>query len=68
MTKKTDGDQYSAEETEQRLQKLMRAAFEGPPTPLKNIPTRHGESRKLERKTPQRRRKRHRQNRAIRMG
>jgi len=39
-------DQYSAQETEQRLQKTLRGAFSGPPTPLKDIPTREGESRK----------------------
>jgi hypothetical protein len=49
-------DQYSAEETEQRLQKILQGAFSGPPTPLKDIPTKSGESRKLQRKKPQRRR------------
>jgi hypothetical protein len=42
-------EQFSAEETEQRLQKTLRAAFSGPPTPLKDIPTRYGESRKMRR-------------------
>jgi len=42
-------DHYSDDETEQRLQKALRGAFNGPPTPLKDIPTRHGESRKLRR-------------------
>jgi hypothetical protein len=45
------------DETEQRLQKILQGAFDGPPTPLKDIPTRHGESRKLGRKKPQRRRR-----------
>jgi hypothetical protein len=45
------------------LQSILRGAFAGPPTPLKEIPTRHGKQRKLERKAPQRRR-RQRKNRA----
>lgn len=45
-------------ETEQRLQKILQGAFSGPPTPLKDIPTRSGESRKLERKPQRRRRQR----------
>jgi hypothetical protein len=32
-------------ETEQRLQKILQGAFSGPPTPLKDIPKRNGESR-----------------------
>jgi hypothetical protein len=52
---RSKGDQNSVEETEQRLQKILQGAFSGPPTPLKDIPTRDGESRKLERKKPQRR-------------
>jgi hypothetical protein len=61
--KNNDG-QYSAEETKQRLQKILQGAFGGPPTPLKDIPTRGGESRKLKRKKPQRRLRRQRKNRA----
>jgi hypothetical protein len=52
------------EETEQRLQKMFKGAFSGPPTPLKDIPTRDGESRKLRRKKSQRRLRRQRKNRA----
>jgi len=48
---------------EANLQAILRGAFAGPPTPLKEIPTRHGETRKLERK-PQRRRRRQRKSRA----
>jgi len=44
----------------ERLQKILQGAFDGPPTPLKNIPTRHGNNRKLERKSPQRRRRKKR--------
>jgi hypothetical protein len=43
------GDQRNIEETKQRLQKALRGAFSGPPTPLKDIPTRYGESRKMHR-------------------
>jgi hypothetical protein len=35
-----DPEQYSAKETEQRLQKILQGAFSGAPTPLKDIPTR----------------------------
>jgi hypothetical protein len=44
-----DNDQYSAKETQERLQKALQGAFSGPPTPLKDIPTRDGESRKIRR-------------------
>jgi hypothetical protein len=30
-----------------RLEKILRGAFAGPPTPLKDIPTRKGKDRKL---------------------
>jgi hypothetical protein len=46
-----------AETETERMQKILQGAFAGPPTPLKKIPTRHGKTRKLERK-PQRRRQR----------
>jgi hypothetical protein len=59
-----DSDQCSAEETAQRLQKILQGAFDGPPTPLKDIPKRNGESRSLKRKKPQRRLRRQRKNRA----
>jgi hypothetical protein len=39
----------SDKEHEQRLQKILRGAFSGPPTPLKEIPTKSGDARKLER-------------------
>jgi hypothetical protein len=57
-------DQYDPAETEQRLQKILQGAFSGPPTPLKDIPKRSGESRKLTRKKPQRRLRRQRKKRA----
>jgi hypothetical protein len=43
--------------TEQRLETILQGAFAGPPTPLKDIPTRNGKRRKLEGKQPQRRRR-----------
>lgn len=57
-------DWHSDEETVQRLQKALQGAFSGPPTPLKDIPTRNGESRSLKRKKPQRRLRRQRKKRA----
>jgi hypothetical protein len=53
-----------ANESGQRLQKILQGAFSGPPTPLKDIPTKTGESRSLKRKKPQRRLRRQRKNRA----
>jgi len=44
-------DQYNAKEIERRLQKTLQGAFSGPPTPLKDILTRDGESRKTRRTT-----------------
>jgi hypothetical protein len=41
----TDDQQYGSKETERRLRKMLRGAFSGPPTPLKDIPTKSGESR-----------------------
>jgi hypothetical protein len=63
-TSTKSNDQYSAEETQQRLQKILQGAFSGPPTPLKDIPTQTGESRSLKRKKPQRRLRRQRKKRA----
>jgi len=37
-------DSYSAEETEQRLRKTLRAAFNMKPTPLKEIPRKRGKA------------------------
>jgi hypothetical protein len=52
------------DETQDRMDAILKGAFSGPPTPLKDIPTRAGESRKLARKPPQRRRRRSRKSRA----
>jgi len=57
MARKQSEDSFSERETARRLDAILQAAFAGPPTPLKDIPTRHGESRKLERKKPSRRRR-----------
>jgi len=56
--------QYSDEEATVRLQKIMQGTFSGPPTPLKNIPTRDGGSRSLKRKRSQRPLRRQRKKRA----
>jgi hypothetical protein len=37
-----DTDQFSKKETEQRLKAILRGAFSGPPTPLKDIQKRMG--------------------------
>jgi len=55
MEPREDGHQ-----TQRRLEAVLRGAFGGPPTPLKDIPTRNGESRKLRRKKPRRRLRRQR--------
>lgn len=49
-----DQDQFGAGETTQRLRAVLRGAFEGPPTPLKDIPKRSGESRAVRQKQPRR--------------
>jgi hypothetical protein len=35
------------EETEDRLRKILKGAFSGSPTPLKDVPTRNGKRRKI---------------------
>jgi hypothetical protein len=47
MTKTRQDDQYSDEETARRLRRVLEGAFAGPPTPLKDVPTRSGKRRKL---------------------
>jgi hypothetical protein len=42
---KKDNDQYSDKEAQHRLKSALRGAFSGPPTPLKSIPKKNGESR-----------------------
>jgi len=41
----TSEDQYSPEETERRLQKTLKTAFNMKPTPLKDIPRKRKVSR-----------------------
>jgi len=38
-------DEYNEQKAKRRLKQAMQGAFSGPPTPLKDIPTRAGESR-----------------------
>jgi len=47
---KHSGDQYSGSELKKRCQALLRGAFAGPPTPLKDIPKKNGESRRTNKK------------------
>jgi len=42
---KADTDQYSPEETEQRVRAALRGAFKGSPTQLKDIPRKPRASR-----------------------
>lgn len=46
------------DETDQRLQKIMQGAFAGPPTPLKDIPTAEGKTRRVGAKAIQSRKRR----------
>jgi hypothetical protein len=50
------GEQSSGKDAAKRLQSILRGAFAGPPTPLKDIPKKNGESRSLKRKTAKKRR------------
>jgi hypothetical protein len=49
MTQKSTQDQ---KEIQGRLQSILRGAFSGPPTPLKDIPKKSGESRHQAKKKP----------------
>jgi len=42
-----DNDQYSEQEAQRRLKSALRGAFSGPPTPLKRITKKNGESRAI---------------------
>jgi hypothetical protein len=64
MRKQQLSDQYSEQETQRRLEAILRGAFSGPPTPLKDIPKRNGESRTQRDQRPRRRSRRQRKNRA----
>lgn len=43
-------DEASSQGTKDRIGAILRGAFAGPPTPLKDIPTRTGESRTAKQK------------------
>jgi hypothetical protein len=45
MEKSDKNETLGPEETRQRLGALLRGAFDGPPTPLKDIPKRTGQPR-----------------------
>ena len=45
MPSKDQDEHFGAEETDQRLGKILRGAFSGPPTPLKAIPKKRKPSR-----------------------
>jgi hypothetical protein len=45
MIEKTES--RGKQETKQRLRKILQGAFSGPPTPLKRIPKKSGESRSI---------------------
>jgi hypothetical protein len=46
-------DQYSPDETKQRLRKTLRAAFNMKPTPLKAIPRKRGKAQPPRSRTAQ---------------
>jgi hypothetical protein len=54
-----DSDQHDQKETERRLERALRGAFAGPPTPLKDIPKRNGRSRALKKKPSSKKRPGH---------
>jgi len=47
---RNDDGEYSRQETQRRLAVALRGAFSGPPTPLKHIPKKSGESRAIKRR------------------
>jgi hypothetical protein len=51
---KSDAEQYTLVETQRRLRSILKGAFSGPPTPLKDIPKKSGEPRKSKRKKKKR--------------
>jgi hypothetical protein len=63
MARKQSDDSFSEQERSRRLDTILRGAFAGPPTPLKDIPTREGNQRAV-RKDQKPRRRRQRKKRA----
>lgn len=47
MARKQSDDTFSEQETARRTEAILRGAFAGAPTPLKEIPTKDGKRRKL---------------------
>lgn len=47
---KNSEDQYTKQQVRRRFDAILRGAFAGSPTPLKDIPKKSGESRKTRRK------------------
>jgi hypothetical protein len=45
MNQKKMKDKYPTEDSSRRLQAILRGAFSGSPTPLKDIPKKSGKSR-----------------------
>jgi hypothetical protein len=45
------------DDVKQRLKALLQGAFSGPPTPLKEVPTRSGEKRAARKDQPPRKRR-----------
>lgn len=52
MGKPDNDEKLVSEETQHRLDAVLRGAFDGPPTPLKDIPKRSGESREQRKPKP----------------
>jgi hypothetical protein len=44
-------DQYSEQESKQRLEAALRGAFKTPPLKMQDIPKKNGESRRLKKKS-----------------
>ena len=64
MARKQSKDSFSTEKSVRRLETILKGAFAGPPTPLKDIPKQNGKSRRVGSKESQRRRRRLRKERA----
>lgn len=50
MAPKQSDDSFTEQEAARRLETILKGAFKGPPTPLKAVPTRAGDERRLSRK------------------
>lgn len=45
MAASKDGEQYSSDEAQRRFEALVRSALNTPPAPMKDRPTKRGESK-----------------------